>query len=256
MKTGIVIAAYGAANSEGKLGLLAFEERCRIRFPGVPLRWAYTSSRQRDRLILQGKKCDSLPKALARMAHEQFDAVAVQPLQLVPGSEYADVAEAVAKAPASLKCAIGEPLLAADNRIPALASLLAAYAESETGGGCAVFMAHGAKHPAGALFTGLARELEKLGPRYLLGSMSSPPYLNDILPKLAGRQTWLFPLLSVAGLHTFREMAGEGPDSWKTAIENAGSVCTPVLRGLIEHPVFANLWLDNLQKAHFSLRAG
>lgn len=254
MKTGIVIAAYGAANPEGKLGLLAFEERCRRRFPGLPLRWAYTSSRQRDRLTLQGKKCDSLPKALARMSHEQFEAVAVQPLQLIPGSEYAEVGEAVAKAPPSLKCLIGKPLLAGETRIPAFASLLAAYAESEIrGGGCAVFMAHGAKHPAGALFTGLARELEKNGSQCLLGAMSSPPYLNDILPKLAGRRTWLFPLLSVAGLHTFREMAGRGVDSWKTAIESAGSVCVPVLRGLIENPVFADLWLDNLEAAYYSL---
>lgn len=254
MKTGVVIAAYGAANAEGKLGLLAFEERCRGRFPRLPLRWAYTSFRQRDRLTLQGKKCDSLPKALARMSHEQFDAVAVQPLQLVPGSEYAEVLEAVAKAPASLKCAVGAPLLAAEDRIPVFASLLAAYAESVTrGAGCGVFMAHGARHRAGALITGLASELEKLGPDFFLGAMSSPPYLKDILPKLAGRQTWLFPLLSVAGLHTFREMAGNGPDSWKTVIEKAGSPCSPVLRGLIETPVFADLWLDNLEAAHATL---
>lgn len=251
MKIALLLAAYGAANPEGKLGLAEFERRCRMRFPRLPLRWAFTSPRQRERLVAQGKKSDSLAKALQRLSHEQFDAVLVQPLQLIPGSEYGEVQEAVREFAGSgtMKCLIGEPLLPDKSRLPEIASLLAKYAaEKMSPDGCAVFMAHGAKHPAGSLFADLAEELEKINGNVFLGAMSSPPGLKNILPRLAGRPTCLFPLLSVAGVHTFREMAGDAPDSWKIAIEKSGSICVPVLKGLIEKPEFADIWLNNVEK--------
>lgn len=247
-----MLAAYGAVNHEGKQGLAAFERECRLRFSHLPVRWAFTSKRQRERLVLQRRKSDSLAKALQRLSYEQFDRVVVQPLQIVPGSEYGEVVETTRRVAAStgLICTVGKPLLGSEAQIPAFAELLANYASSTLeGDGCAVFMAHGAKHPAGRLVTILADALEATGKQIYLGAMSSAPGLNEIVPKLRKRKTWLFPFLSVAGMHTLKDMAGSGETSWKTVIEKSGSECVPMLRGLIETPAFAQLWLNNLHSA-------
>lgn len=252
MKRGIVLAAYGAVNQEGKQELARFEGQCRERFANIPVRWAFTSSLQRERLVLQRRKSDSLAKALTRLSYEQFDQVAIQPLQIVPGSEYGEVVETVGHVSANtgLVCQVGKPLLADEAQIPAFAELLANYACSAMDSeGCGVFMAHGAKHPAGRLVTILANALEATGKQVFLGAMSSAPALHDIIPKLRQRKTWLFPFLSVAGMHALRDMAGCSENSWKVVIEKSGSECVPILRGLIETPVFAQLWLNNLDDA-------
>lgn len=252
MKKAILLAAYGSSNPQGKQGLDHFESLCRDRFPGIPIRWAFTSSLQRDRLARQRKKSDSVGKALMRLHYEQFTSVAVQPLQIIPGSEYGEVCDSIngVAAGTGMRCPIGEPLLASENCVPAVAKALLAYAcEVKDASGCAVFMAHGARHPAGRLFSRLAAELEKSGAGIYLASMSGKPLLQDVLTRLEGRKTWLFPLLSVAGLHVLRDMAGDNPHSWKSRVSAAGAPCIPVLRGLLEAPAFARQWLDNLGKA-------
>ena len=60
-------------------------------------------------------------------------------------------------------------------------------------------------------------------------------------------------MLSLVGRHTLEDMAGAGPESWKSRIEAAGWCCQPELRGLADDPAFIDLWLDRLQEALYSL---
>ena len=66
----------------------------------------------------------------------------------------------------------------------------------------------------------------------------------------AGRATlFLLPLLAVVGRHAREDMAGDGPESWRSRLERAGLRCETVLRGLVEHPGCAALWTARLADA-------
>ena len=84
-KQGILLAAFGSGSRQGESTLRLFDARVRERFPGVPVRWAFTSVLMRERLATVKKKSDSVGKALRRMAFEGFSRIALQPLHVVPG---------------------------------------------------------------------------------------------------------------------------------------------------------------------------
>lgn len=90
-----------------------FDARVRERFPGVPVRWAYTSLLLRERLAKARQKSDSVLKAFGRLSFEKFTEVALQPLQTIPGREHGEVCAAASEAVAEdgLICRVGAPLL-------------------------------------------------------------------------------------------------------------------------------------------------
>ena len=115
MKRGILLVAYGSGNLRGTAALRAVQSAAEARF-GLPVRWAYTSEPMRLRLAKSRTKSDSVLKALSRMRFERYTHVAVQPLHLIPGDEFAAVAEdcaaSMAEADTSFRVSLGLPMLA------------------------------------------------------------------------------------------------------------------------------------------------
>lgn len=250
MRKSVLLVAYGAGNPASRQALAGFESRCRNLFPGMPIRWAYTSTVLRERLAQQRQKSDSVAKALTRLYFEKYDAVAVQPLQLIAGCEYDAVRcsmEAVL-AECGLVCELGAPLLAADPAKVAQA-LLGHLPKERQADEDVVFMAHGARHSSEWSYHELAARIGGLDPGVHIGTMSGSLSLEAILGKLRSRVVWLMPLLSSVGLHALRDMAGHLPQSWRTRIEAEGRSCRPILAGMIEGESLANIWLEHLAEA-------
>lgn len=245
-----MLIAYGSSNPASGSGLASFEARCRARFPGLPIRWAYTSTVMRQRLARQRKKSDSVTKALLRLNFEKYSRVAVQPLHLVAGREYGEVKRSLEEAQlaARICCALGAPLLSADPDKVAQAIITHLPPERRAGEDV-VFMAHGARHAAEAMYSRLADALCAIDARLHVATMSGSPDLCSVLPRLASERAWLMPLLSSAGLHALRDMAGSSPASWRAQIEKTGRICKPVLTGMIECEAIASIWLDHLARA-------
>ena len=91
MRRAILLIAYGPSSMQGRAALGTFDARVRQLFPGLPVRWAYSSLLMRRRLAEARQKSDSVAKALQRLRLEKFSSVAVQPLQTICGAEYAQV---------------------------------------------------------------------------------------------------------------------------------------------------------------------
>lgn len=250
MRRAILLVAYGASNPHARSGLIKFELACRSRFPAYPIRWAFTSPLLRERIALQGQKSDSVSKALWRLHFENFQSVAVQPLQTLPGREFEDVKHAVelARLECGLKCEIGRPLL--DAGMEAVTKALLNHIPSDRASSeSVIFMGHGARHGSVVMYGELANALRQIDERAFIGTMSGELELEHILPSLASHSVWLIPLLSGIGLHALRDMAGSEPTSWKSRIERAGHKCQPVLKGMVESQDIANIWLNHLQAA-------
>lgn len=258
MKSAILLVAYGIGSVQGRHALRGFDARARQRWPGTPVRWAYTSLLLRERMARARQKSDSVFKAVLRLALERFDAVAVQPLQTIAGQEHGAVRAAVqdAAAQGGLRCSVGAPLLHAPADIRAAAAALVRHLPADRDPGeDVVFMGHGTRHDAISRYADLASAVRELDPRVHVGTMSGAVRLEDILPALGSRRVWLAPLLSVVGRHTLEDMAGAGEQSWRARIERTGRQCLPVLVGTAEYAGVAEIWLRHLEDAVQALSA-
>ena len=244
MKTAILLVAYGTSSPQGRGSLRQFDPWVRERFPGICVRWALSSELLRTRLTRARQKNDSVLKALRRLCLENFTHVAVQPLQIIPGSEHTDVRLD------GLHVSIGTPLLACDEDIRAAAqAVLAHLPEERRADEDVVLMGHGSRKQAVTAYAALAGAVQALDARVHVGTMSGALELEALLPRLTSRRVWLMPLLSVVGRHTLEDMAGDAPDSWRSRIEAAGHTCAPVVRGTAEYRAFADIWLRHLEDA-------
>ena len=259
MKHAILLVAFGASSPQGQNALKGFDALVRQRYPGVTVRWAYTSVLLRERMAQARQKSDSVFKAVCRLGLEHFEAVAVQPLQTIPGQEHGEVRLAVEEAAEHehLLCRVGAPLLASADDVRATAQALVRHLPADRAADeDVVFMGHGAEHEAVARYVDLANAVHALDNRVHVGAMNGAVTLESILPNLASRRVWLMPLLSVVGRHALEDMAGENGHSWRSRIEAHGHQCLPVLMGTAEYAGVAEIWLRHLEDAVQSLAAG
>lgn len=252
MKTAILLVAYGTSSPQGRGSLRQFDTWVRERFPGLSVRWALSSELLRDRLTRARQKNDSVLKALYRLRLENFTHVAVQPLQIIPGSEHTDVradADAAGRLD-GLHVSLGAPLLAGEEDVRAAAlAVLAHLPQDRLPDEDVVLMGHGSRKRATDSYTALAEAVSALDSHVHVGTMSGALELDALLPRLTSRRVWLMPLLSVVGRHTLEDMAGSAPDSWRARIEAAGHACEPVVHGTAEYRAFAEIWLRHLEAA-------
>lgn len=260
-KTGILLAAFGSSNPKAQQTLWRFDEKVRGAYPGVPVRWAFTSGVIRRRLAGEGKKTDSVLKALEKMRFERFTHVAVQSLHVIPGREFHELAtqaqDAALTGDTTLphgsgfrRILVGAPLLADEGDVAlAAAAVIRHLPPQRRPEEAVVLMGHGTWHEGDAMYQRLSDALRPLDAGIHIGTMDGAGSVEDIartLGELGVPRAWLMPLLAVVGAHALHDMAGEHPSSWKSVIEAAGVPCTPVLAGAAEYDGFAAIWLEHL----------
>lgn len=257
-KTGILLVAFGTTVPEARASYDAFERSVREAFPGVPVRWAYTSHIVRKRIAARGLAVPSVPQALETMRADGVRRVAVQSLHVIPGEEYHDkllrtVLEHRRRANGFEAVALGDPLLSTHEDMKAAAAALLASVPAERGADDAmVFMGHGTHHPANIYYPGLQWYLSERDPLAFTGTVEGAPGLDWVLDRLKAegvKRVWLQPLMTVAGDHARNDMAGDEPGSWKSVLDDAGFEVHPVLRGMGEYAAFRAIWLDHLRSA-------
>ncbi len=261
LREGVLIAAFGSSEPLAHRLLGGFEAKVRAAFPGASVRWAFTSGIIRERLAGEGKKTDSVRKALDRFRFERFQRVAVQSLHVIPGKEYEDLRAAVEEraATGAMRVALGAPLLAAPADVERAADAVAGHLPTERLPNEAVLlMGHGAWHPGDSVYASLASALRARDPLLVLRTLDGSAPLEPVLEELraAGVETvWLTPLLAVVGAHVQHDMVGAHAGSWQSRIEAAGLRCAPVMRSALQNPALADIWITHLHAAMSALRS-
>lgn len=256
-KKGILLVAFGTTVSEARLALDNIASTAITRFPGLEIRWAYSSRIVREKLAQEGLNLDSPAMALARMMDDGFTHVAVQSLQTIPGEEFHALqrtAQAFSGLPKGMDTVtLGLPLLAEPQDVDACTQAILASLPSERKPDEAViFLGHGTHHPANVYYAGLQYALSRLDPLVLVGTVEGTPSLEDVRQTLKDHKVtkaYLLPFMAVAGDHAINDMAGDDKDSWMSVLTGDGLTCVPVLRGTAENPAFVKIWLDHLQTA-------
>ena len=258
VKKGILLVAFGSSYPQAQAAFENIGDEVEKAFPGVPVRWAYTSKIIRHKLAKEGTQLDSAAMALARMMDEDFTHVAVQSLHTIGGAEFHDLHSIVegfeSMAGGFQKILLGYPLLAASHDLEAVReAMLANIPDERQPDEAVIFMGHGTHHPSNAFYQAMAYEFQRTDSNVYVGVVEGSPLLADILPELKAKGTkkaWLMPFMSVAGDHVRNDMAGDEPDSWTSILAEAGMETETVLKGTAEFDNIVDIWVDHLKGAY------
>lgn len=253
-KNGIVLTAFGSSTEQGEKALDNIHTRVQAKFPDIPIKWGYTSTTIRRKYRDRGKESNSLSTAISKLMDEDVTCLAVQPLHIIPGYEFEDVQRTVSAfrhIPKGItRISLSPPLLYSQSSLHRIGNaLLQVIPENRSNEEAVLFLGHGSNHPANSFYPALAYWLQQLDPLFFVGTVEHWPDQDTILSQLqecGAKRVYLIPLLTVAGIHAHRDIAGKDPDSWQSRMQNQGFECVPLLKGLAEYDTFIHLWLENL----------
>jgi sirohydrochlorin cobaltochelatase len=281
--TAIVLAAFGTTYPATLEPILAMLHDVEERYPAIPVRLVFTSNiirrkwhrraadvnyrREHPAVPDQIYSVGNILGAMADLQNEGYRRILVQPVLIVDGEEYRDLAAYVETLGAVrthkpqwqpfAKVAVGKPLLGTFGHREQLDALVRALKPdidaAHAADAALVYMGHGNEHMA----QGAYYELEILLRRaynipVCIGLVEGLPDFETVREKLAGagtRKVLLKPLMYVAGDHARNDMAGDQEDSWLTLLENDGYQVTPVLEGLGQNPAVRAIFLNLLERA-------
>ena len=261
MKKGILLVAFGSSMPEAQVSFKNIDKRVKTAFPGVPVRWAYTSHIIRHKLAKEGKKLDSTEMALAKMMDEGFTHVAIQSLHTIPGEEYHGLVQSAhafgLMSGGFERILVGYPLLGKeDDLVKVTDVIIKNIPKDRKKKDAVVLMGHGTHHPGNAFYAAMMYHFQQKDPNIFVGTVEGAPTIDDIkamLLKKKIKKAYLMPFMSVAGDHARNDMAGDEDDSWKVILKKAGIKCVPVLKGTAEYDEIVDIWVAHLKTvlAHF-----
>ena len=253
-KVGILLVAFGSSKPGARVSFDNIDKKVKATYPGIPVRWAYTSTIIRKKLARQGKHLDSPEVALAKMQEEGFTHVALQSLHTIGGSEYHDLRRTVGAFKLMggfQRIILGYPLLATQEDMQrTVEAILRTIPRERKKSEAVVLMGHGTHHPSNAFYAALMFQLQLEDPNIFVGTVEGYPevdLIKALLLKKGIKKAWLMPFMSVAGDHAENDMAGDEDDSWKSILTQAGIQCVPVLKGTAEYDDFVAIWVDHIK---------
>lgn len=236
MKQALICVSFGTTVPSARQEIEAVEQSLSAAAPERVMVRAFTSGMIRRVLAGRGQPVPSLPEALESLRRDGVEDVFVQPTHFLCGVEYDKLrAEALSAASGFARLRVGRPLLASTEDLRAVAAMVADRFPAEAGR-AVVLMGHGSTHFANVVYPAIQTIFELAGrPDIRVGTVEGWPTLEEVretLRSMKVERVHLAPLMLVAGDHALNDMAGEGPDSWKTLLEQDGYTVTATLEGL------------------------
>jgi len=256
-KKAILLVAFGTSVPEAATAFDEIEKRVREKYKDTEIRWALTSKIIRSKPSAQGKNLDSPEIALSRLMGEGYKEVAVLSLHVVPGQEFEEL-ERNALQFAGMsggfeKVVVARPLLGNYDDMTRVAGILSRRFTPEGESEGVVFIGHGnGRHPSDAIYGAMNSYMTDLDKRFFVGTVEGHPTPDQIVPKLRAaqiRKVRLVPLMTIAGDHVRKDIAGDDPGSWKSILAKNGIEGEALFSGLAQNPDIVSVWLDHLEDA-------
>ena len=169
-KVGILLVAFGSSEASAQVSFENIDKKVKAAYPGLPVRWAYTSHIIREKLGKQGRVLDSPEVALAKMLDEKFSHVAVQSLHTIGGAEYHDLRRTVGAFKAMgrfEKIILGYPMMASqEDMARTVTAVLKMIPAKRKKSEAVVLMGHGTPPPLQRLLCCLDVSAANQGPPY------------------------------------------------------------------------------------------
>ncbi len=237
-KKAILVVSFGTSRWEAlEQTIFPLERALAAGFPDRAFFRAFTSSAVIRRLRQERDlDIDDVPRALERLGEEGFADVLIQPTHVVCGAEWEKLQAQAAQC--RFPCLrLGLPLLSSDDDLALTARTIVPHLPPAQTNRAIVFLGHGTSNAANNRYRQLQQQFLALGRRDLLiGTMHGEPDAEEVcrmlraMPQVA--QVQCRPLMICAGAHAQKELAGEGPDSWRSILLSRGYGVECVMEGL------------------------
>jgi len=115
-----------------------------------------------------------------------------------------------------------------------------------------VLVGHGTGHPADSLYSLMGGILRKDHHNIFLGTLDGFPGILEVISELnasGAKKVKLMPFLLVSGGHATKDLAGEGPGSWKTLLRENGFQVEVQLQPLGEQEEIVSIFLEHTKAA-------
>lgn len=255
-KQAILIVSFGTSVEETRRKTIdAFEMLVRRTYPDWEVRRAFTSEiiinilKKRDKIFV-----DTIQEALDRLKGDGFSHILVQPTHIINGIENTRMMHLLHRNKQKFQSMrIGAPLLtSAEDMKSVITGIMEDYPNlpDTTGVLC---LGHGTDHYSNFTYPAFEYTARQLGySRLFIGTVEGYPDIDTVLSHIRQsgcKKIILLPLLFVAGDHARNDMAGDGPDSWKSRLHANGVETECVLKGLGEYPAIQQLFLSHMRAA-------
>lgn len=255
IRRGIMVVSSGTSDEEAiKLSIEAVENKIRNYFSDWEVRRAFTSEaiikkiRNKSNIII-----DTIEEALVKMIDEGFECVIVQPLHIIPGSEYEKVVELIKKYKNEfVNIKLGRPVLYYEEdfniAVKALKSQIPIMDKDEA----VVLVGHGTKHNSNIYYKKFQDEINRKGINVYVITLGEYPSIYDIIQKLKEdniKKIILMPYMLVFGEHGRKDISGDGEDSCKSLLEKAGFRVSLYMHGIGENEKYQEIYMQHIKDA-------
>ncbi|HWQ20829.1 MAG TPA: sirohydrochlorin cobaltochelatase [Methanotrichaceae archaeon] len=265
-KTAVLLVAYGTRDPAAYQTYLNIKAAYENEFQSCEVSLAFTAGALRKKMAqVAGIAIYNPFTALAELQDRGYRNIAIQSLQIVPGSEFHHVSILVQSLRTISgrfgfgRLAMGMPLLSGIGDCRNVSRALSSNFDRTTSIGkdvysqrasdeAVVLMGHGTGHPADSAYCQMAQVLGQDHSLTFLGTLDGYPGRGEVLEQLRDlkvRKIRLMPFLLVAGAHALSDLAGDGPGSWKSAFEKEGFDVEVSLQGLGENEEIVKIFLEH-----------
>ena len=256
MKSALLAVSFGTSYRETRERTLeAIERDLCAAFPERLFYRAWTSGRIRKKLETeQGIRYDGVEEAIERMRRDGITDVLVQPTYMTCGGEYEGIKSVMACAAAQFeRLRLGAPLLSAAEDVKELAAAAERIFSFVKAPSMLAFIGHGSLRGGFAAYELLEEQFEADGyPNFCVGTAEYEPGFEAVLSRVREQRpdrVYLTPLLVAAGGHALNDMAGDGPDSWKSRLEREKIPAFCLVRGMGEYQEIRDLYVRHARNA-------
>lgn len=253
----LLVVSFGTTHTETlERSIAAIEASLRGAFPDRAFRRAFTSGIIRRKLLRRdGVKIDGVVEALEALWLEGYEDVLVQPTHIINGEETARLRSEVRLYSDQFKrLRVGTPLLTEQRDYELLVDAVMAERPNLGYDGALVLMGHGTKHFANPAYAALEYVFHARGHlNVFVGTVEGYPTIEEVIARLDhqlnARRIYVAPLMVAAGDHVSRDMAGDGPESWKNQLLEHNYQPILLRKGLGEYPGVRELFVLHAREA-------
>lgn len=238
MKPALIAVSFGTSYPETrKKTIEAVEEKLAKEYPEFDVFRAFTSNKVIKKIKEQEQMTIlTVDQQMQKLIAEGYKEIYVQPLHIIPGSEYSKALHQAMRYKDQLKLIkVGKPLLSSMEDYQKIVAWLEKLSQDLKTDEALVLMGHGSQHSAFTVYACLDHMLMEK-PIFICAVESYPKItlLIERLKKSSYKKIKLYPLMLVAGDHATNDMASDEEDSWKSQLEQAGFAVEAYLKGMGE----------------------
>ena len=254
MKKAILVVSFGTSYKETrKKTIEACETKIKQTFHDYEIYSAYTSKKIIEKIRMkEGIDIQTPMQVLDQLSQKCYDEVIVQPLYMIHGKEFDELAKQVERYRDRFKYLfLGTPLLASNERNDEVAEAIKDQIPTSYANEVILLVGHGSFKNSNECYKRLESYLNKQGLNIYIAVLEGEMTLTDVIKKLQMTDVTaihLVPLMLVAGYHVVKDLMSESPSSWKAILEKEGFNVKVHLKALGENPKIQALFVQSVRE--------